>query len=247
MRVVKTALLAFVAITAVAAQSADPPLADSRLSVHTLIREDIFAGWMRNDMTRFARGERDIDVLLKERPAQQGNLLAWKAGATVYRAVLAHEAGKPAEFERLYAEARQGFAAAAKTDSGNDGVFPIIGGTLAQFADRLPKEHRAAAWQQAYDAYSQLWKGQAEGIEKLPEHFKGEVLAGMAQTAQRTGRKEEAAQFIDRILTMLPNTPYDEAAKQWKTNPASAATTNVTCQNCHAPGRLSAKLAALNK
>jgi hypothetical protein len=247
MRAMKTVILAFVAISAVAAQSSDPPLADTRLTVHTLVREDIFAGWMRNDMTRFARGERDVDVLLKERPDQRGNLLAWKAGATVYRAVLAHEAGKPAEFERLYAEARQGFAAAAKFDSGNDGVAPITGGTLAQFADRLPKEHRAAAWQQAYDAYSQLWKGQAEGIDKLPEHFKGEVLAGMAQTAQRTGRKEEAAQFIDRILTLLPNTPYDAAAKQWKADPASAATSNVTCQNCHAPGRLSARLAALNK
>ena len=81
----------------------------------------------------------------------------------------------------------------------------------------------------------------------MPVHFKGELLAGMAQSAQRTGRTEEAAQFVDRMLTMLADTPFERTARQWKADPASAATTNLTCKNCHSPGRLSAKLAALNK
>ena len=81
----------------------------------------------------------------------------------------------------------------------------------------------------------------------MPVHFKGEVLSGMAQSAHRTGRAEESAQFVDRMLTMLASTPFEKTARQWKTDPASAATTNLTCKNCHAPGRLSAKMAALNK
>jgi len=76
--------------------------------------------------------------------------------------------------------------------------------------------------------------------------MRGEVLAGMAQTAQRTGRAEEAAQFVDRLL-MMTGTPYEKTAKEWKANPASAVTTNVTCKSCHGPGRLSARIAALNK
>ena len=69
----------------------------------------------------------------------------------------------------------------------------------------------------------------------------------MTQSAQRSGRSEEAALYLDKMLTVLANTPYEAMAKQWKADPASAATTNVTCKNCHNPGRLSNRLAALNK
>ena len=163
------------------------------------------------------------------------------------RAVAAHESGNAQEFAKQFAIAKEGFAEAATLSSGNDGVPPITGGTLAVFADRLPAEHRAAAWAQAYDNYALLWKQQGAGIENMPVHFKGEVLAGLTQSAQRTGRTEEAAQFLDKMLTVLANTPYEATAKQWKADPASSATTNLTCKNCHNPGRLSNRLAALNK
>jgi hypothetical protein len=78
-------------------------------------------------------------------------------------------------------------------------------------------------------------------------HFKGEVLAGLTQSAQRTGRSEEAAQFLDKMLAVLPNTPFEPMAKKWKADPASAATTNLTCKNCHGAGRLSARLKTLEK
>src|SRR5262245_47316381 len=113
MRAVKSALVMFALVVTAAAQSADPPLSDSRLTVHALVREDLFAGFLDNNMTRFERGERSIDVLLTERPAQKANLLAWKAGAALYRAVVGHESGKAEESRRYLAEARKGFAEAA--------------------------------------------------------------------------------------------------------------------------------------
>ena len=237
-------VLALVAVTGV--QSTEPPISDTRLTVHTLVREDIFAGFLDNNMDRFARGERNIDLLLEQRPSEKANLMAWRAGAALYRAVAAHEAGKSDEFTRQFQRARDEFAEAAKIGNGNDGVPAITGGTLVILADRLPEQHRAAAWTQAYDAYSILWKAQGAAIDKFPVHFRGEVLAGMAQSAQRTGRAEEADQFVDRLLAMS-GTPYEKLAKEWKANPASASTTNLTCKTCHNAGRLSAKLAALTK
>ena len=38
------------------ADTPDPPIAESRLTVSSLVREDIFAGWRSNDLERFARG-----------------------------------------------------------------------------------------------------------------------------------------------------------------------------------------------
>jgi hypothetical protein len=247
MRPLESALLVLVLVTAAAAQSLDPPLSETRLTVHTLVREDIFAGFRGENMERLARAERNIEVLLKERPEQRANLLAWKAGAATVRAVRAHESGQAEEFGRRFAEALDGFAAAAKIDSGNEGVAAITGGTLVVFADRLPEKQRAAAWSLAYDNYSLLWKQQGAMIEKLPVHHKGEVLAGLTQSAQRTGRTEEVAQNLDKMLTVLAGTPYEAMAKQWKSDPASAATTNLTCKNCHNPGRLSNRLEALKQ
>lgn len=245
MRAFKGTLLAFVLVTSAAAQSADPPLSDTRLTVHTLLREDIFAGFMNDNDARLARAERNIAILLKDRPDQRANLLAWQAGATTYRAVRAHEAGKPDEFERHFAAARAGFTEATALSSGKDGVPAITGGTLATFADRLPEKHRAAAWSQAYDNYAKLWQLQGADIEKMPVHFKGELLAGLTQSAQRTGRADESARYLEKMLVVLQGTSYEATAQKWKADPASAATTNLTCKNCHSPGRLSARLKAL--
>ena len=52
--------------------------------------------------------------------------------------------------------------------------------------------------------------------------------------------------MLDKMLEILPNTPYEATAKQWKANPASAAGSRLTCKNCHNPGRLAARLKALD-
>ena len=247
MRVMSSLVVLLLAIGGVKAQSPEPPLSDTRLTVHTLVREDIFAGFMANDMVRFARGERNVEQLLKARPDQRGNLLAWRGSATMFRAVLAHEAGNSGEFRTQLDAARAAFAEAAQQTSGNDGVAAITGGTYAVFADRLPEPDRATAWADGYANYSLLWKQQGSMIDKLPVHHRGEVLGGLVQSAQRTGRTEEMAQHLDRMLTLLQGTPYEAAAQQWKADPASAATTKVTCKACHNPGRLSSTLASLQK
>ncbi len=135
MRAMKSLLLVFGIVVGAAAQAPEPPLSDSRLTVHTLLREDVFAGFLANDMGRFARAERNIEQLLQQRPAERGNLMAWKGSTALYRAVLAHEAGKADEFQRLLQAARDAFGDAAQPGSGNDGVAAITGGSLAVFAD----------------------------------------------------------------------------------------------------------------
>ena len=247
MRVLASLVVVFGLIGGVTAQSPEPPLGDTRLTVHTLLREDLFAGFMANDMDRFARGERNIEQLLKDRHDQRGNVLAWKGLATMHRAMLALESGKADEFRTQLEAARAAFAEAAKQTSGNDGVAAITGGTYSVFADRLPEPHRATAWADAYANYSTLWKQQGAAIDKLPVHHRGEVLGGLVQSAQRTGRTEEMAQHLDRMIALMQGTPYETTAQQWKANPATAETTQVTCKNCHNPGRLTSQLAAMQK
>ncbi|MEK6407767.1 MAG: hypothetical protein AABN34_12445 [Acidobacteriota bacterium] len=246
MHAIKKVLLLVVFVTVAVAQTPQTPLSDSRFTVHTLLREDIFAGWMADDMERFSRGEKNIQLLLEQRPGQRANLMAWKGGASLYRAVRAYEDKRTDEFQRYYREALDAFAEAAKPTTGNDGVAAITGGSFAIFGDRLPKEYRTHAWSQAYDSYKALYNLQAGIVDRLPVHLRGEVLAGLAQSAQRTGHAEESAQLVDKMLAVMANTPYESMAKKWKANPEAAATTSLTCMNCHDAGRLSARVSYLN-
>jgi tetratricopeptide (TPR) repeat protein len=239
-------LLFFIVSVAMAAQSPEPPLSDNRLTIHTLLREDIFAGFLADDMERFTRGEKNIQLLLEQRPAEKADLLAWKGGAVLYRAVRALEANKKEEYQKYYGQALELFAQARQLQPQGGGATAVTGGSFAVFADRLQKEHRAAAWTAAYDSYRTLWKLQSGMIDKLPVHLRGELLGGLAQSAQRTGHAEEAAQYVDKILEIMPGTPYETVAKRWKANPATANSVGITCLNCHEGGRLSARLTILN-
>jgi tetratricopeptide (TPR) repeat protein len=232
---------------AVSGQGPEPPLTDTRLTVHTLVREDIFAGFLQNDVKRLARAEKNLDLLLASRPAERASVLAWQGSAALTRAVFANEAKQPNEFRQHHQRALDLFAEAMKLGPENVGVFAIAGGTQTTLADRLPAEERARGWEQAYNAYQQLWKLQGAIIEKLPLHHKGEVLSGLAQSAQRTGRDDEASTQVERILALLPDTPYAKRAQEWKGAPSSRAAVKLTCQTCHAPGTLGARMAEVSK
>jgi tetratricopeptide (TPR) repeat protein len=240
-------LLVALFVTVAMAQSPEPPISDTRIPVHNLVREDIFAGFLTDDMERLARGEKNLQTLLEKRPAAKSDLLAWKAGIATYRAVRAHEANRDDEFQRKYKESLDLFSQARQAGPNNVGVAAITGGVYAVFGDRLPKEYRDAAWSQAYDAYQELWKQQGPVVDRLPTHLRGELLGGLAASAMRTGRTEEATRHLDKILETLAGTPYEPVAKKWKENPKTAADTSITCLTCHEQGRLAAIITTLNK
>jgi hypothetical protein len=221
------------------------PVFDPRLWVSTIVREDLQAGYMANDNERFLRGERNVELLLAQRPEARADLTAWKAGIALKRAVEADEAERSGEFERQYRKARDLFAEAARLDPDGLGRIAVTAGSYSAFADRLPPRHRRDAWKAAYQAYSAMWRLRESEAGKLPLHFQGELLAGMAESAQRSGHVAESAAFLKRILATLPGTPYAAMAKRWIESPEIAARTKLTCQTCHDAGRLKARQAAL--
>jgi tetratricopeptide (TPR) repeat protein len=246
MRRISKILIVASFVTVVMAQSPKSPLSDTRISVSALVREDIFAGFMADDMERFAKGEKNIQTLLETRPAAKPDLLAWKASAATYRAVRAHEANRSDEFREKFQEALDLFSQARQAGPNEFSVAAITGGAYVLFGDRLPKEYRDAAWSKAYDSFQELWKVQGPDIARLPLHMRGELLGGLATSAMRTGHTEEAMRHIDKILEVLAGTSYESVAKKWKENPKAAANTSLTCLSCHEQGRLASRINALN-
>jgi hypothetical protein len=243
----KAVLVLFLFTMAAGAQSADPSALDQRLSVHTLLREDIFAGVLTNDAERLTRAEKNIEVLLVQRPADRPPLLAWKGDIALYRSVIAYEAKREDEFDRQYKRALDLFAEAKRARPDGGGVLAIIGGDLLYFGTRLPERYRAAAFSESYACYSGLFKQQAASLDTLPLHLKGELLSGLAESAYRSNHVAEYSQYLEQILVALPNTPYAARAAKWKQNPAIASRGAMNCQTCHEEGQLAVRIAALGK
>jgi len=231
-----------IAITAVtlSAETADP-----RLPVPTLVREDLFAGFMADDMVRFEKGVAMLEQLDRERPAERGSVRALQGAAAMYRAAVAYDKNDKAEGHRQYLLALERYEQALKLAPEDPGVRIVVGASTAYFADRLPAEERAASWARAYDAYQIVSKQQLPVVAQLPSHLQGELLAGLAMTAQRTGRQDEFQKSLDKMIEVAGSTPYGRAAVAWKERPEIMEKTTLMCKNCHDAGRLEARKQAL--
>ena len=243
MRIRSLTIAAAVLASAAVAYAADAPLTDTRLTVHTLVREDIFAGF-DGDMERLARGEKNLQQLLAQRPNERPLIITWQAGALAYRAALAREAGRNDEYQRLYKQAVALFDDAKA--SGLAGIAPLYAPSTLLFADRFAPEDRPAAYARAYEGYQAVWAQQGTVVDQLPLHMKGELLSGLAQVAQRTGRTDEMNKHLDKMLVSLAGSPYEATARRWKEDPKAASGSMVICKNCHDAGRLAPTLARLD-
>lgn len=224
------------------ADSPELPLNDRRLSVSSLVREDVFSGWRTGNMDRFARAERNLDKLLESRPDARADVLVWQGATKLYRAILAFEADDTEGFEKYYQQFMKLNQAALAADPNAGVVKAVVGGGYVFFADRLPAKYRAEAWEQCYQNYQALWKSQSKFVARLPRHIGGELLAGLVQSSQRTGRTEEFKLFLNKTIEVLPDTHYARIAQQWKDDPQAAANGNISCKYCHGPGRLAARI-----
>ena len=217
----------------------------ANLRVSTWVREDIFAGFLDNDMTRHAVGAKKLEAILAADP-KAADAVAWQGGSELLYAVRAYEAGDAKGFDEHLAKANERFARAAalvkEVPAHQQAVLAITGGSWVVFGDRLPAAHRTSAWKLARENYSTLRAVQKPFWDKLPVHHRGEVDAGLAQAAQRLGEAELAAKLTAELVAALPGTPYAVFAKRWLDKPETMAKSKLTCSTCHDAGRLQAVL-----
>ncbi len=199
-------LLPFTLLSLVLAAQPKP----ANLRVSTWVREDIFAGFLENDMARHAVGVKKLEAILASKP-KAADAIAWQGGSELLHAVRAHDAGDANGFNDHYAKANEYFARAKELvkeiPAYEQGVLAITGGSWTVFADRLPPAHRSTAWRLVRENYGALRAAQQPIWATLPSHFRGEIDAGLAQAAQRLGEPELAAKLTAELAAALPGTP----------------------------------------
>jgi len=215
--------------------------------VDWLVREDIFAGMLDNDRVRMEKGLETLNAV--GRHYSEANVFAWRYATETVKAVWAHEAKDSVEFNRHYGLALTYLDQSRKSVTGETAAIPEIfeGAVMVVMADRLPEVLRKGAWERCYKAYAKLDELQGGFLDKMQMHMKGEVLAGLAASAFRTGREEELIKTLERMQVSLAKTPYALVAKKWADEPESRSKVKMACISCHEPNRLGSRVERSHK
>ena len=232
--IVGALLVCATGLATIAAQEQRP----ANVPFYTWVREDTFAGFMDDDMTRFERGVQRAEAYLEENP-ERADAANWVGATNVYRAVRAFRAGDNAAGEDLLRSAMTAMDQAVSRAPNDVGIRATAGGTLVLFASQLPAEHHRAVMEKAREHYAALYRVQSPALAHLPLHIKGELLAGVAETEFRVGDKDRAASVLNTIVKELPGTAYARTAETWLQAPDKVTReSRLACQSCHEAGRL---------
>ena len=212
------------------------------ITVSQWVREDYFAAYLGGDMASFAKGEAKTRELLAA-DANDDGARSWLASGQVYLALRSYRDGKVAmgasQFEEAMRNAQQSLIKSNAT------ALRVLAATYIFSADRFPEAQRASLLKDGRDLFALIRKQEDKMLDKMPMHFKAEVLAGQAQAAMRLGLQDEATQYLNEIVAKLPNTHYSQTAEKWLADPASASKSQLVCQSCHEPNRLENRLKAI--
>ncbi len=212
------------------------------ITVSQWVREDYFAAYLGKDMASFAKGEaKAMEIMLATDDAEAR---AWVASGKLFLAARAYQAGNKSEAGALlFDEAMEGANRALFRK--NPSAMRILAASYVLFADRFPGELRERLYRDGRTLFIQIRQQEGAGLDRLPLHMKGEVLAGQAQAAMKLGLQEEATRHLREIVEKLPDTHYAQTAEKWLADPASAVKGQLVCQSCHEPNRLANRLKAI--
>src|SRR5258708_36324473 len=94
----RAATLCFVAVALL--PGAENLVQPANIGISTWVREDLFAGWIANDLDTFERGVRKLDLYLNDHP-DDIDALSWKYLVIAYRTRQALAAGAGGPRHRL--------------------------------------------------------------------------------------------------------------------------------------------------
>jgi hypothetical protein len=226
-------------LTVLTALAADDLAKPEKLTLHTWVREDIFAGWMAYDAARLELGARKVDRFLQDQP-DNASALSWKYLELTYRMRDARKKNDQEAYRRHLAAANEIRKRVVAKEPNNPVPGIIIGGSLVFGALYMPEEDREWMYREGRTLLRKVPELQGPVFDKLPPHMRGELWSLIAFASDRLGDKPDRDHYVDEMLTKLAGSPYEARAKRWKNQPSLTNEVDNMCITCHEPGRLAA-------
>lgn len=220
--------------------AADAPAKPAGITVHTWVREDLFAGVMVDDRDAVERGSKKLDAVLAANP-DDAVAKSWRVLELVTRAAWADQKNDPASSKSWMEKAMALRATIA--DSKDLGVQTVLGGSLLFYAAKSPAQATDTMYRDGREHLIRVRKAQEAYLPKMPPHFSGELLSQLAFASDRLADQESKAKYIAEMKQYLAGTAYERRADKWQTT-AIKDWAGAQCISCHEPGRLTNVLKA---
>ncbi len=195
-----------------------------------IVRADFFAG-SRGDAARLERGMKLCEEELATNPTN-ADALVWHGAGLMF---LAGQAARQQDFATAGERARRGRAEvdrAGQLAPASLSVMLVRAVVLNASASNVRDQAQGRMMQQAAVAgFEKALAIQTPYLDRLSEHSRGELLAGLAEGWWRLGETERARGYLERIVKEMPNTRYQARARAWlEDGPQSGP---LTCLTCH--------------
>jgi hypothetical protein len=219
-------MLVFAAATRAQSAPAPPPRFDE------IVRADFFAGF-RGDAARLERGMKLCEDELAANPTN-ADALVWHGAGLMF---LAGRAAREQDFTTAAERAGRGRVELDRADQlapDSLSVMLVRAVVLSASAPNVRDQAQGRMMQQAAVAgFERALAIQTPYLDRLSEHSRGELLAGLAEGWSRLGETERARGYLERIVNEMPNTRYQARARAWlEDGPKSGS---LTCLTCHRP------------
>jgi hypothetical protein len=217
-----------------------------KLTIHTWIREDMFAGLIGRDTAAFDLGLRKLERFLGEHPGD-ANGLGWKFETYSYYLRADREAGNQDAYARHWTEAQE-FKRQALANRVAADVGPLI---LVAFSQIFNAQYAATAADRESlfrEGRELLWKiqeAQRPQWDKLPVHMRGELWSLIGFASDQIGDRDERDRVANEMIDKLKGSVYEARGRRWL-NAKQLDASDAVCLSCHENGRLKVKLASLN-
>jgi hypothetical protein len=217
-----------------------------KLTIHTWVREDMFAGLIGRDAAAFDLGLRKLERFLGEHPGE-ANGLAWKFETYSYYLRADREAGNQDAYTRHWTEAQE-FKGQALANRVAADVGPLI---LVAFSQIFNAQYAATAadreslFREGRELLRKIQEAQSPQWDKLPVHMRGELWSLIGFASDQIGDREERLRVATEMIDRLKGSVYEARGRRWL-NAKQLDASDAVCLSCHENGRLKVKLASLN-
>ena len=197
------------------------------------VRNDFFAGFSGNKAA-MDRAMANSEAVLASNP-NHAEALVWHGAGLFSMSVNYFRSGDNQKGMDFFARGQKEMDAAVALEPDNIGVRIPRGAALMTagrtIIERNPEQGEKML-AKALSDYEHAYELQKQHLSSMGAHPLGELLFGIADTQSRLGRQERAAEFFDRITTLLPDTVYAKRAALWnETKPLPLSQTG--CVGCH--------------
>jgi tetratricopeptide (TPR) repeat protein len=205
--------------------------ADSQLRLDQQIKDDFTAGF-QGDQAALERAYAAATKIVETQP-KHAEAMVWLGAATLKLSGNAFLGGGDMQKGmELWEKGNALMDKAVELEPDSIAVRVRRGTTLLVASRSTPPEWQPDLLRKAVADFTHVIELHKDQFGKLPEHSRGELLAGLADGYDRLGEKEKSRAELERIVKELPGTEYAKRAGAWLSDPAYPVEQR-TCVGCH--------------